>query len=134
MSAPAPRQRNTRQREAILSVLNGAGGPLTPAEIRELAEATCPGLGIATVYRLLKSLIDEDQVSVVEIPGTAPRYEEARRPHHHHFYCRICGRAFELDRCIPGIDKLAPARFTVDGHDIILYGHCADCVDQSGKS
>ena len=121
-------ERNTKQRGAIIQVLKEAEGPLTPQEIQRLAEKQCPGLGIATVYRLLKSMLADQSVLLVDIPGTAPRYEDAERPHHHHFLCRTCGKAFELEHCLAGIDKLAPPKFAVESHDIVLYGRCDKCL------
>ena len=121
-------ERNTKQRGAIVKVLKEAEGPLTPPEIQQLAEQECPGLGIATVYRMLKTLQADRSVLLVDIPGTAPRYEDAERPHHHHFQCRVCGKAFELAHCLDGVDQLAPKKFKVESHDIVLYGQCDKCV------
>ena len=121
-------ERNTKQRGAIIKVLKEAEGPLTPQEIQGLAEAQSPGLGIATVYRLLKTMQADESVLLVNIPGTAPRYEDAQRPHHHHFHCRICEKAFELEHCLAEVDTLAPKNFKVESHEIVLYGSCDKCV------
>lgn len=121
-------ERNTKQRDAIIRVLKEAEGPLTPQEIQRQAEIQCPGLGIATVYRLLKALLGDQSVLPVNIPGSAPRYEDAERPHHHHFLCRACGSAFELEHCLAGIDKMAPKKFEVESHEIVLYGRCDKCL------
>lgn len=120
-------ERNTRQKTAVLDVLEAASGPLSPTAILEQAAVSCPGLGIATVYRVLKSLIDSDRVSLVEIGGTR-RYEIARARHHHHFLCRGCGTAFEITRCSSEVNKLAPRGFRVESHEITLHGLCAPCV------
>ncbi|NUN95068.1 MAG: transcriptional repressor, partial [Candidatus Omnitrophica bacterium] len=86
-----------------------------------------PGLGIATVYRTLKSLLEEGSVVAVEMPGQALRYEAAGKEHHHHFHCRGCGRVFEVEGCPTGIGRLTPPGFRLEGHEIVLHGLCPDC-------
>ena len=124
----APRERQTKQRQAIRDVIGEADGPLSPREILEHAQGRVNGIGMATVYRTLKLLADAGLVQAVEIPGEAPRYELAGKGHHHHFYCRKCGRVVEVDRCPGDFGDLAPPRFRVEGHELILFGRCEDCL------
>lgn len=123
--------RSTKQKRAIEAVLRNHTNPLTAAEIQELALKEVPSLGIATVYRSLKSLGIDGRVVSVEIPGEPPRYERADKGHHHHFLCRSCGEVFELEKCLEGIKRMAPPGFRVENHEIILYGACSNC---SGKA
>jgi Fur family ferric uptake transcriptional regulator len=120
--------RSTRQKRAIEAVLSDRGNPLTAPEIHALASKAVPTLGLATVYRSLKSLTNEGRVVSVEIPGQSPRYERADKGHHHHFLCRECGEVFELEKCLEGIKTMAPPKFRVEDHEIILYGACETCA------
>jgi Fur family ferric uptake transcriptional regulator len=120
-------QRSTRQRAAIEAALRTARRPLTPGEILETAKSRVPALGTATVYRTLKSLMNEGAVVAVHLPGEAPRFEVAHLGHHHHFRCRECDRVFEVDGCPGDLASLAPAGFRVDSHDVVLFGRCANC-------
>ena len=52
-------ERNTRQRSAIRDAIAQAQRPLLPQEVLEAARTEVPGLGIATVYRNLKALVEE---------------------------------------------------------------------------
>ena len=52
-------ERNTRQRSAIRDSIARADRPLLPQEVLEAARQDVPGLGIATVYRNLKALVEE---------------------------------------------------------------------------
>jgi Fur family ferric uptake transcriptional regulator len=56
------------------------------------------------------------------------RFEMSGGGHHHHFQCRRCQRVFEVDACPGNLAALAPAGFTVEDHDLTLYGSCRDCV------
>jgi Fur family ferric uptake transcriptional regulator len=117
----------TQQKLALTRVLQRAERPLTPAEICRVGKKVIPTLGIATVYRTLKQLVEEGRVRLVEIPGTSPHYESTARQHHHFFFCRHCRRLYNLVGCVHGVAGLAPEGFTVEGHEIALYGRCADC-------
>lgn len=124
-----PNERSTRQRHAILAALRAAQRPLLPAEILDLAQSDTPGIGIATIYRNLKSFQEEGAVQMVHLPGENARYELCGKPHHHHFLCRECTRVFDVPGCPGPLDGLAPDGFAVDGHELTLYGQCAECRD-----
>ncbi len=100
---------------------------MTAIEIHGFALKEVPSIGLATVYRSLKSLAADGQVVSVEIPGEPPRYERADKGHHHHFLCRQCGGVFELEKCLEGVKTMAPPKFRVEDHEIILYGACDKC-------
>lgn len=120
--------RITEQRRAIQTAFEHAKRPLSPREVHAWASKRCPSLGLATVYRHLKAMVDEHWLLPVELPGEPPRYELRGLDHHHHFHCRACGRVFDMDGCPAGVDKLAPSGFRVDAHEVVLYGRCADCA------
>ena len=122
-----PQARSTRQRTAIEVELRRAERPMTAEELHEVAKATAPRLGIATVYRAIKSLRDSGEVVAVEVPGHPTCYETAHRGHHHHFHCRGCNRVFEVEGCVHGVDAIAPPGFSVEEHEIVLHGRCAAC-------
>ncbi|MEQ8820438.1 MAG: transcriptional repressor [Sumerlaeia bacterium] len=122
-------ERKTNQRTAIRQVLKNARRPLSPAEVHRLAKETVPKLGIATVYRTLKSMHETGLLSLVFLPGEAPRYEWGVTDPHPHFHCRDCGRVYELD-APPGpipTKGLLPEGFQIDGHTILYHGVCRDC-------
>lgn len=121
-------QRETRQRKAIRRVFRDSPRPLTPEEVQEAGQKDVPGLGIATVYRNVKLLADEGWLKPVELPGSPVRYELAEHPHHHHFVCNACDQAFDVHACPPALESMAPPGFTVEGHEIILYGICPSCT------
>jgi len=121
-------ERSTRQRSAIRTVIDAAGRPLSPQEVLETAQAEVPALGLATVYRNLKTLVDQGEISVVTLPGDSPRYESAEHAHHHHFQCTNCKRVFDVHACPGDLAQLAPKGFSVEHHELTLYGRCDQCL------
>lgn len=116
----------TSQRTAIRDAFLEADRPLSPDEVLEGAQQQHPGLGKATVYRNLQSLVEEGWLTPVEMPGDSTRYEVACKEHHHHFQCNRCKTLYELDGCLPFKPKL-PRGFRVTGHEFFLYGLCSRC-------
>jgi Fur family ferric uptake transcriptional regulator len=100
---------------------------LLPQEVLDAAQANVPGLGIATVYRNLKSLTEDGTLKEVKLPGENARYELAGHHHHHHFQCQQCQKVFDVHACPGDLSRLAPPGFTVKDHDLTLYGDCKDC-------
>jgi Fur family ferric uptake transcriptional regulator len=119
--------RNTRQKSAIRDAFVSADRPLSPEEILSFAQERVEGLSIATVYRNIATLIKDQWLLPVDIPGEATRYEVAGKAHHHHFHCNSCGKVFELDGCGADLKPKLPRGFRATGHEFFLYGTCANC-------
>ena len=120
-------RRNTRQRDAIRGALESASRPLLPREILAVAQREVAGLGMATVYRSVKELLADGAVRTVSLPGESDRYEMAESAHHHHFQCTACRRVYDIAGCPGNLKRLAPRGFSVESHDVTLYGRCAEC-------
>jgi len=121
--------RNTRQRKAIFDVLKKEARPLSVAEIHELAVENVPGIGIRTVYRNVRELVDEGKLVGVDYPGQPPRYETVGgdKVHRPHLICGICHKVLELDP-LPDeeVSKIKMPGYVIDGVETVYYGHCAD--------
>src|ERR1700681_2263286 len=105
--------RETRQRIAIRRAFESADGPISLEDVRESAQESVSGLGIATVHRSIKDLIKEGWLIPVNLPGQTARYEVAAKRHHHHIHRRNCGQVFELLGCVEGFRNLIPKGFRV---------------------
>jgi Fur family ferric uptake transcriptional regulator len=120
-------ERNTRQRGAIRRAFQRADRPLSPAEVLADARRDVTGLGIATVYRNIRALLDEHWLATVDLPGEPSRYELAGKGHHHHFRCSNCARVYDIPCDLSHPDAQLPVGFQLTGHDILLHGRCAEC-------
>jgi Fur family ferric uptake transcriptional regulator len=126
-------QRSTQQRQVIHQIIRSAQGPLTVPQIHDQAQRDLPRMGIATVYRTIKLLLDADQIKTVILPDGQNRYESANLKHHDHFRCRQCERVFDLDMCAVSIPNgtTLPEGFEVEDHELTLYGRCPACSNSA---
>jgi Fur family ferric uptake transcriptional regulator len=124
-------ERQTRQRAAIDRVFAEHRRPLDSREVLEAARRHVPSIGMATVYRTIRTLLAEGRVVAVTLPGQHLRYEAAGRKHHHHFQCRHCQKVFELTGCPGNFARLTPRGFRLDDHEVVLYGRCDACIEHS---
>lgn len=122
-------ERDTSQRRAIRRVFQEADRPLSTNDVLTGAKKHKANIGIATVYRTLKLLLDCGWLAIVRLPGEPPRYEVADKPHHHHFHCRLCGRVVEVPGSEDLLVELVPPGFVLEHHDLVLHGRCSECVN-----
>ena len=120
--------RKTIQKETIRGVFETADHPLTAQEACEAAQEQLATIGIATVYRAIKSLSDVGFLHPVEIGGGPVRYERASLHHHHHFVCKSCETVFDIPGHCGTLDDV-PEGFVAHHHEVTVYGLCADCVE-----
>jgi Fur family transcriptional regulator, ferric uptake regulator len=124
--------RNTKQREALMKVIRNADRPLSPTEIHQLALIHYPSLGIRTVYRHIKDLVDGDQIAGIDYPGQPVRYEVVdERGSRPHLICRSCQRVFDLPVEEPKLVYPELADFVIEGHEVVYFGHCRECERQT---
>ena len=126
-------QRNTRQKSAIRDVFIAVDRPLGPQEVLDHAGTRIKGMGIATVYRNIKALVEEGWLTPVDLPGDSSRYEVSGKAHHHHFHCRNCGKVFDLPGCPVQVKLNLPVGFVATAHELVLYGRCDVCSVTSPK-
>lgn len=126
--------RNTKQRTLVLKCFSeNKGIHLTAEKIYFLAKSQDPGIGIATVYRNIKYLLDNDIIKKVELPDSPPRYEMSipEEEHcHHHLICLKCNKIFDFeDDLLESLEKTIKKtrNFTVTDHRVVFYGTCKEC-------
>jgi Fur family transcriptional regulator, ferric uptake regulator len=119
-------------RAAVVDLLDRQNCCLSAQEIHARLRRARRPVGIASVYRALEALADLRLVKRVDAGDGIARYEPASADgdHHHHLVCRDCGKveAFSDSRLERAIDRVAGGLgYTVDEHEVVLAGVCADC-------
>jgi Fur family ferric uptake transcriptional regulator len=125
--------RDTRQRRAIRLAFEEAERPLSTEQLHAVASRKSRGLGLATVYRSIKSLVDEGWLDVIDIPGHGAFYERAGKEHHHHFACENCSEVSDLEGCSSEVRVRLPRGYRAKGHDVTIYGTCASCANPAER-
>lgn len=120
-------RRVTKQRMAILRCLSESGRPLYIEEIQALAAKEIPQINLSTVYRTLKTLLEEEKITLIALPGEKSCYEVYQKEHHHYFLCDRCSKIYYINQCPRGIAEIVPKGFHLLGHSITLNGFCLEC-------
>src|SRR4030067_604511 len=121
--------RETKQREAILTVLRNTRSHPTADQIYDEVRKEIPNISKGTVYRNLQVLQQDGAVTELNLNGTLSRFE-ARQESHYHFRCERCGRVFDLDEPVDNeLDERVANRtgFKVSHHQTEFRGLCKDC-------
>ncbi len=123
--------RSTKQREALVSVLDEVDGFRTAQQLHAMLVERGDKVGIATVYRSLQLLADAGLVDVIHSDEGEASYRRCSTRHHHHLVCRVCGRAVEAQA--PAVETWVDAiaaehGFSEVSHDLEIFGTCADCT------
>ena len=135
--------RLTLGREAVLQVLEKAGGHLSAEDIFLRTRAGWPGLGLTTIYRTLDVLVSLGMVGKFDFGDGRARYELVEGPgaggHHHHLVCTGCRRVIDYSEFVEQEQDLLRKikadlshkyDFSITGHQVQFYGLCAACAGQ----
>lgn len=120
-------KRQTTQKKAIETVFEEHDRPLGVEEILAFGRERIESLNQATVYRNLKTLVEEGWLKRLHHPALGVLYERNCKGHHHHFHCRQCNKAYDLPGCALNENEAAPEGYTVEDHEIFLFGVCPAC-------
>ncbi len=114
--------RKTQQRAAIRQVFEKFDRPLSAPEVLHNAQEFVPGLGIATVYRNIKTLLESGWIKVVELPGDPNRYEISDRDRNVYFRCTKTNRVFSYDLTLPDLSGLLPGNLRIGKVTLLVEG------------
>ncbi|HMR50202.1 MAG TPA: Fur family transcriptional regulator [Arachnia sp.] len=129
-SSERPATRRTWQRAAIRELLSGIQEFRTAQQVHEALAHDGARVGLATVYRALQSMADSGEVDTLRTPEGEVAYRVCSTGHHHHLVCSECGFAVEIAaEVVEAWASEVGGRhgFTKVGHEVELYGLCANC-------
>lgn len=125
----------TNQREKILETLYYSQEHLTPEALHQLIKEKNPELnaGIATIYRTLSMLEENDIVSSLSFGAQGKKYELGAKDHHDHMICTECGEITEfVDEVIEQQQHKIAEKFgfKMQDHSMQIYGVCKQCQNK----
>ena len=125
--------RTTRQRSALLAVLEEPAGFRSAQELHARLRERGEPVGLATVYRGLQALVDAGEVDVLRGGDGEAAYRRCSPQHHHHLLCRSCGLTVEV--ADPPVERWAAKIAAEHGfrdvqHSLEVFGTCAACAGQ----
>ena len=110
---------------------------LSAQQIHAELEEEGTKVGLATVYRNLQSLAEEDLVDTVRSDDGEALYRLcANEGHHHHLVCRSCGKAVEIAGSLfeNWVHDIASANgFTKVEHVAEFFGLCNDWSQKQAR-
>jgi Fur family ferric uptake transcriptional regulator len=122
--------KRTKQREAVLAVLERADKPVSAAAICAQTEKDGEAVWLSTVYRILELFVKKGLAErIAMMTGEMAVYELNRFRHRHYAVCVSCRKIISMDNCPMErfVPKLADGDFRVTGHNLEVYGYCGDC-------
>jgi Fur family ferric uptake transcriptional regulator len=130
-------ERVTRQRLLVANALAAEGRRQTAEQLYRSLRRREPGIGRATVFRTLETLVDAGVARRLELDGHIYAYVACLPAHHHHIACTRCGRVEEIDEAYvtPIAQRLAhDMGFEIDDARLDFYGRCATCRAEDAAS
>lgn len=122
--------KKTRQREAVLEVLERAEAPLSAMDIFERIEKRETPVWLSTVYRILELFTEKGVATKTTVlDGNMAYYERDRHAHRHYAVCVDCRKIVAVSNC-PMAEfepEISDGGFRVMGHRVEMYGYCRDC-------
>ncbi len=121
--------RKSKQKESILRVVKETNSHPTAEWIYEQVRREIPNISLGTVYRNLRLLKREGEISELSLAGTLSRFDGIVG-NHYHFRCGQCGRIFDVDEpANKEIDRRVTQKtgFKVSYHILEFRGLCEDC-------
>jgi Fur family peroxide stress response transcriptional regulator len=118
----------TPQRLAILQSIKGDRTHPSAEKIYHEISKKFPGISFATVYNTLARLVEIGEIQQLDIDPAKKRFDPYISPHYH-FYCKICGKVYDLDydaSFAPDIKKIAGHH--VETIQLSFKGVCKDCT------
>jgi Fur family ferric uptake transcriptional regulator len=120
----------------ILDILRKEHTHLTEVEIYEAVKAKFTAVNHSTVYRALRRLVDDNQISITDIGRGAQVYEICSGDAHHHLVCQSCGKITNLtdgtvEELFDTIEK--NHGFHVITRHLALFGYCPECLAKMKK-
>ena len=128
--------KRTSQRTLVWETLLDSEGHPTVEEIRERLLERGHRVGLSTVYRTLKILLDSGMIRQSKIDNTTLYEPLISQPNHIHFVCNQCGKTEEFSS--PKLERLIKSvteehQFEERFSRYAIYGLCRGCAKKEAR-
>lgn len=125
--------RPTRNHTQILALLEQIQGEISAQQLYLQLRERKSRIGLATVYRVLKSLHLEGVIQERTASTGESFYSLITKTHHHHLNCVNCGESIPMEDC-PITQQLTQwcksQNFKVYYHTLEFFGLCNTCQNE----
>jgi Fe2+ or Zn2+ uptake regulation protein len=125
-------QRNTRQKQLLLSILKEADRPLSINEIYSQIVLSLPKIAKSTIYRNIDSLLHQNLIEKYHFNDNEVFYriKTDSSEHKHFIICDNCKKVFNLPACpIHELENVMEEEgFIIRDHQIQINGICKACA------
>jgi len=125
-------QRNTKQKQLILSIMKETDRPMSINEIYAQVVLTLPKIAKSTIYRNIDSLLNQSLIDKYHLNDNEIFYKiKADSKEHKHFViCDDCKKVFDLPSCpIHALENaMEEEGFIIKEHQIQITGLCKTCA------
>ena len=121
--------KRSKEKQAILQFLRTTNSHPTADAVYSEMRREIPNISLGKVYRNLRLLKEEGEISELELASNLSRFDGNTRPHYH-FRCDKCNRVFDLNEEYDNSlnDRLTlKTGFVVSSHVMEFRGLCLDC-------
>lgn len=125
----------TKQRIAIINILERAQSPITAEDIYERLEDKSL-LNYSTIYRTLNRLSEKGALVKTGEPGGKMYFQLKVHHHTHDLECLVCHKHIQIDDCPVDAFSKSVAKetgFVVTEHSLQIKGLCAQCAEDNLK-
>lgn len=121
--------RRTTQRQTVLRTVKFSVEPVTVEQVIKSVRRSCPGIGLATIYRNLQHFVERGETFQVESRDGVRRYV-GHTYHTAMFTCQRCGKQRRLkSRTLPAyVDRKMFGDQMVTVSELVANGLCATCA------
>ena len=118
----------TPQRLAIVHLMDEYGH-ISVRDIFEKIRENFPSLSLATVYKNINAMMENDFINELKIVGQENKYELAKE-RHSHMICKKCGSIEDIHIDTDGLENLVSdtGGFQIEESSVQFLGTCETCA------
>ena len=125
------REKLNANAQSILDIIRATDMHPTATEIYDEVRKVRPQIGLATVYRILRNLVQHGYVLELKNSDESCRYD-GHITRHDHAICTECGALLDVPIDVPLAQEILQnaalaAGIQLQSHEVRLYGRCPAC-------